>query len=89
MEFPARSIRRAEPSSDLGKRAAAALLKAAFPGARCGDLTLRASRYTGRSEKTIRNWLDGTHDMKLGDALSLLPLIGAETALKIIYGQKG
>jgi len=90
MEFPARSLRRpAEPASDLGRRAAAALLKAAFPKFRGQELVTRASNYTGRSEKTVRNWLDGTHDMKLGDAMSLVPLIGVETVLKILYGQKG
>lgn len=88
MEFPANSMpakpRRSEPASDLGRRAAKILLRAAFTGARGGDLEERAARYTGRSEKTVRNWLDGTHEMKLGDALSLVPLVGVETVLRII-----
>ena len=83
MEFPANSIR-PRASSDLHRRIAPALLRAAFPNTRSGELMARAARYMGRSEKTIQNWLDGTHDMKLEDAASLLPLIGLEAFIKII-----
>ena len=89
MKFPANSMpstRRApaEPASEIGKRAAGELIRAAYPALRGEERIKRVARWTGRSEKTVRNWLDGTHEMKLGDALSLRALVGVELFLRII-----
>ena len=87
MEFPANSIRRARPARDE-RKLARELLRAAFPGARGGELVERAARYTGRCPKTIQNWLDGTHDMKLEEAAGLVPLIAVERVLQLLYPSK-
>ncbi len=86
MEFLANSLIRSRRRLKQGDRnRAEELLRAAFPGLRKGELVRRAARYTGRSEKTILNWLEDVHDMKLDDAAALLPLIAFEKALQILY----
>lgn len=87
MEFLANSNRRVR-SSRGERKLARELLRAAFPGARGGDLIDRAARYTGRCPKTIQNWLDGTHDMKLEEAAGLVPLIAVERVLQLLYPSK-
>lgn len=88
MEFSVNSYRAQHSSSELGRRTANRLLNAAFPNMRVDERRERAARYTGRTEKTVQNWMDGVHDMKLGDAASLVPLIAAETLLRILYQGK-
>lgn len=87
MEFLAnsssRTARRRVKQRDRNR--AEELLRAAFPGLRKSELVTRAARYTGRSEKTVLNWLEHVHDMKLDDAATLLPLIAFEKALQILY----
>ncbi|WP_233713125.1 hypothetical protein [Amaricoccus solimangrovi] len=88
MEFSAHSYRHRTRPCDMGRVTANRLLRAAFPNMRVEERRARAALYTGRTEKTVQNWMDGVHDMKLGDAAMLFPLIAAEKLLKILYHSK-
>lgn len=71
-----------------GRQQAGRLLRAAFPGRSQGEIVERAARYLGVSGRTVRNWLDGTHEPRLGHGLRLAGLVGWERFHEIVEGRE-
>lgn len=71
---------------DVGRRAMVRLLWAAFPGQSENEVADRASMYLGVSDRTVRNWLSGIHEPRLGHAVRLVGLVGWEAFIGLIEG---
>ena len=75
-----------EYGADVGRDRMIRLLRAAFPGRSDPEIADRAALYLGVTDRTVRNWLAGSHEARLGDAIRLGWLVGWEAFLSIIEG---
>lgn len=89
VKVPCKHRRMVNRGAAEGGRPMDRLLRAAFPGRSQGEIAGRAASYLGVSDRTVRNWLDGTHEPKLGHALQLVGLVGWDRFPSIVEGREG
>lgn len=64
------------------------LLWSAFPGQSEREVSIRAARALGVSQRQVQNWLRCDHDASLRYVTAVLVIVGAEAVLKRIGGRQ-
>jgi hypothetical protein len=89
MNIPSRTaLHRDFGCPDVNHKKLCKLLWLAFPSRSEAELSERACLYLGVTDRTIRNWLAGTHSPKWPTVCLIAGLVGYETFLSIVFGAR-